>query len=276
MGPLLQSRGEAVISPDLVVTKNLRKIYVSRRLFRRKRRNVVALDDVSIAIPRGMTLALTGKSGSGKSTLGRCIALLEQPTSGEIWFEGENISRLDRPTLRTFRKQIQFVFQDATTALNPRFSAAEIVEEPLYIAGWNAKDRRHHALEMLDRVQLSRAWADRRPFEFSGGQRQRLAIARALALNPKLLILDEALSGVDVSIQAQLVNLLLDLQRSMELSYLFISHDSNLVPYVADEVAIISEGRIVECRGVSELSQRDVRQYSQSSLRESVHRAAGS
>ncbi|PYY13114.1 MAG: peptide ABC transporter substrate-binding protein, partial [Acidobacteria bacterium] len=161
----------------------------------------MALDGVSLTITRGTTVALTGPSGSGKATLGRCIARLEEPTSGEIWFDGQNISALDDRGLVPFRKQIQFIFQDAGTALNPRFSAIAIVEEPLVIAGWNPQNCRRRALEIMDQVQLSPTWAKRRPSEFSGGQRQRLAIARALTLEPQLLILDEALSGVDVSIQ---------------------------------------------------------------------------
>jgi ABC-type glutathione transport system ATPase component len=261
--------------PDLVVAKNIRKVYTPRRWFRTNRHSVVALDDVSITIPRGKTLALVGESGTGKSTLGRCIARLEEATSGEVWFDGQSISRLNARGLLPFRKQIQFVFQDATTALNPWFSAAEIVEEPLLVHGWNRKDRRRRALELMDQVQLSPAWAERRPSEFSGGQRQRLAIARALALRPKLLILDEALSGVDVSIQAQLVNLLLQLQASLGLTYLFISHDLALVPYIAAQVAVMRRGRIVELSGAAELYRRGPHSCSQSSLEGCAQEAAG-
>lgn len=272
---MFQSWGNAVMSPDLVVAKIVRKVYTPRRWFTANIRTVVALDDVSITIPRGKTLALVGESGSGKSTLGRCIARLEEATSGEIWFDGQNISRLNSGGLLPFRKQIQFVFQDATTALNPWFSAAEIVEEPLLITGWNRKDRRRRAIELMDQVQLSPAWAERRSSEFSGGQRQRLAIARALALNPKLLILDEALSGVDVSIQAQLVNLLLQLQTSLGLTYLFISHDLALVPYIADQVAVMNRGRIIELCGATELYRRGLQPCSHSSLEGCAQEAAG-
>lgn len=240
---------------DLVTAKNICKIYTPRRLLFGAKHPIIALDDVSITIPRGRTLALVGASGSGKSTLARCIARLEEASSGEVWFDGQNISRLDGRSLLPFRRQIQFVFQDAATALNPRFSAAEIVEEPLLVAGWNSRDRRRRAVELMDRVQLPAAWVDRRPFEFSGGQRQRLGIARALALNPKLLILDEALSGVDVSIQAQVVNLLLELQASWGLTYLFITHDLTLIPYIADQVAVINNGRIIERSGSTELDK---------------------
>ena len=246
------------MASDLVRAVNLRKIYRPHRWFSAKTRTVVALDGVDLAIPRGATLALTGPSGSGKSTLGRCIAGLEEPTSGEIWFDEQKISGLSGRGLGPFRKEIQFIFQDAGTALNPRFSAAAIVEEPLVIAGWNQQECRRRALEIMDQVQLSPTWANRRPSEFSGGQRQRLAIARALTLDPKLLILDEALSSVDMSIRAQLVNLLLQLQASLGLTYLFISHDLALLPYVADQVAIMNKGRIVEVCGVADFYRHDM------------------
>jgi ABC-type glutathione transport system ATPase component len=257
--------GGAVVGSELIRAVNIRKIYRPRRLFSLKTRQVVALDGVTLTIPRGATMALTGPSGSGKSTLGRCIARLEHPTSGEIWFDGQNISNLNNRRLLPFRKQIQFVFQDAATALNPQFSAAEIVEEPLLIAGWSAQDCRRRALEIMDQVQLATAWANRRVSEFSGGQRQRLAIARALVLDPQLLILDEALSGVDVSIQAQLVNLLLQLQNALGLTYLFISHDIALLPYVADQAAIMNAGRIVEICGTAEAYRRTMHRGNQRS-----------
>ena len=263
------------MASDLVRAANLRKTYRPRRWFAAKTRTVVALDGVSLAIPRGKTLALIGRSGSGKTTLGRCIARLEELSSGEIWFDDQNISELSGRALLPFRKQIQFIFQDAATALNPRFSAADIVEEPLVIAGWNAQERRRRALEIMDQVQLSASCLDRRPSQFSGGQRQRLAIARALVLHPKLLILDEALSGVDVSIQAQLVNLLLQLQASLGLTYLFISHDFALLPYIAEQVAVMGHGRIVKVCGVAELCRNEVQGGAQSSLEEVTHRAAG-
>jgi len=235
----------------------------------------MALDGVSLTIPRGTTVALTGPSGSGKSTLGRCIARLEEPTSGEIWFDGQNISALDDRGLVPFRKQIQFIFQDAGTALNPRFSAIAIVEEPLVIAGWNPQNCRRRALEIMDQVQLSPTWAKRRPSEFSGGQRQRLAIARALTLEPQLLILDEALSGVDVSIQAQLVNLLVQLQNALGLTYLFISHDLRLLPYVADQVAIMNKGRIVEVCDIADLHRQEMHRGAQLSPEGVTQRVTG-
>ncbi|HWC19397.1 MAG TPA: dipeptide/oligopeptide/nickel ABC transporter ATP-binding protein, partial [Terriglobales bacterium] len=241
------------MAAELVRALNIRKTYRTRHRFSSKSREVVALDGVTLSIPHGTTVALTGPSGSGKSTLGRCIARLEEPTSGEIWFEEQKISELNNSDLLPFRRKIQFIFQDAGTALNPRFSASEIVEEPLVIAGFKPEHRRRRALELMDKVQLSSAWADRRPSEFSGGQRQRLAIARALSLEPQLLILDEALSSVDVSIQAQLVNLLLELQSTLGLTYLFISHDLASLPHIADRVAIMRAGRLIELCASTEL-----------------------
>lgn len=253
------------MAADLIRALNLRKIYRSRLWFSAGKRETVALDGVSLSIPRGTTVALTGPSASGKSTLGRCVARLEEPTSGQIWFDEENISELHNRALQPFRKKIQFIFQDASTALNPRFSAVDIVEEPLVIAGYSAQQRRIRALELMQQVQLSSRWANRRPSEFSGGQRQRLAIARALTLAPQLLILDEALSNIDVSIQAQLVNLLLELQSTLGLTYLFISHDVALLPYVADQVAIMSKGRIVEVCSAADMS-RHVKEHGEHTI----------
>jgi ABC-type oligopeptide transport system ATPase subunit len=212
---------------------------------------VRALNHVGLAIPAGSTLALVGQSGSGKSTLARCVARLEDPTSGEIWFEGHDIARSNP---RALRGRIQLIFQDPATSLNPRFSATNIVAEPLVIQGWGTRrERRERALDLMRQVGLAPEWGRRLPLEFSGGQRQRLAIARALALEPKLLILDEALSGLDLSTQAQIVNLLLDLQRGNGLAYLYISHDLVMAAHLADEIAVIYQGAIVERASPAEL-----------------------
>jgi ABC-type glutathione transport system ATPase component len=194
-----------------------------------------------------MTLALVGESGSGKSTLALCLACLEHLTSGSIWFGGRDIAALDEPHLRTVRPQIQLVFQDPASSLNPRLTAAEIVSEPLLIQRRSAKQGRcERARALLECVGIPREQAGQRPDEFSGGQRQRLAIARALALEPKLLILDEALSALDCSVQAQIANLLLDLQSSLGLTYLFITHDFPMAAHLADEIAVMDRGKIVE------------------------------
>src|SRR5882757_575544 len=208
---------------------------------------VFAARDVEFEIFSGQTLALVGSSGSGKSTVARCVTRFEKPDSGQIWLEGMDIAQLDSRDLRPLRPRVQMVFQDASTSLNPRFSAAEVIEEPLLIQGQSDKSaRRAKAKELMQEVGLSPQWADRSAMDFSGGQRQRLAIARALALKPKLLVLDEALSGLDLSTEAQIANLLLDLQAFHSLAYLLISHDLALVARLADTIAVMANGRIVE------------------------------
>jgi len=214
---------------------------------------IQALDGVDLTLAAGATLALVGESGSGKSTLARCLARLEDPDSGELWFDGENLLRRPANLSAPRRRGIQLVFQDSATALNPRFSAAEIVEEPLLIGGVRWPEHRRRALDLMQAVGLLPEWAARRPLELSGGQRQRLAIARALAAEPRVLILDEALSGLDVLVQAQILNLLLDLQTAHGLTYLHVSHDLGLMGRVADEIAVLHHGRIVERDGVEAL-----------------------
>jgi ABC-type glutathione transport system ATPase component len=232
---------------DLVKARGLCKRYLQRGLFSRKGFVIDALASVNLEIALGRLTALVGASGSGKSTLASCLAVLEKADDGEIWFEGKEISRLSFRESTYLRPKIQMVFQDSAGAFNPRFSAAEIISEPLVIQRrGNARELRIRAGELMEEVGLSPAWAGRRPLEFSGGQRQRLAIARALALKPSFLILDEALSGLDLSAQAQILNLLLDLQTVHGLTYLLISHDLSLVGQVADFVAVMHQGRIVE------------------------------
>jgi ABC-type glutathione transport system ATPase component len=208
---------------------------------------IVAAQDVAIEIFAGQTLALVGRSGSGKSTVARCVTRLEKPDAGQVWLEETEIAQLDSGELRSLRPKLQMVFQDAATSMNPRFTAAEVVEEPLLIQRQGDRSaRRARARELMQEVGLSAQWSDRSAMDFSGGQRQRLAIARALALKPKLLVLDEALSGLDLSTEAQIANLLLDLQESHSLAYLLISHDLALVARLADTIAVMANGRIVE------------------------------
>ncbi len=233
---------------------HLCKRYVQGRWYSRNRFRVIALDDVSLTIPPQSTLALVGESGAGKSTLGRCLSRLEEPDSGEIRFEGRNLLTLRPEEWLAVRRSIQFIFQDSATAMNPRFSAAEVVEEPLRIQTSLAREaRREQAFALMEQVGISPQWAQRSALEFSGGQRQRLAIARALALKPRLLILDEALSSLDLPIQAQITKLLLELQASLSLTYLFITHDLRLAAYVADRIAVMRAGKIVESGSVSNL-----------------------
>ena len=221
-----------------------------------KRRPVEALHGVDLEIKAGSVVALAGVSGSGKSTLARCLACLEKPTSGEIWFEGKNLVGLKQKELVPFRRKIQLIFQEPNASLNPRFTADEIVSEPLLIAGVGTKrEQRERALTLMDLVGLPAHLGSKLPFELSGGQQRRLAIARALALEPKLLILDEALTGLDLSTRAQISNLLLQLQELRALTYLCISHDFSLVTHLADEAVVLADevvvldgGRIVEGR----------------------------
>src|SRR5882762_7829977 len=230
----------------LLIVDNLEKVY-ARRGVRGTRREVMALQGVSFAIRPESTLALVGESGSGKSTLAFCLACLERPTSGRIIFQGGEITALDEEQQRALRPQIQLVFQDPARSLNPRFSALELVNEPLLVQGRVYKrEREDRARTLLAQVGLPQEKALQRAEEFSGGQRQRLAIARALMLEPKLLILDEAFSALDCSVQAQIANLLLELQDSLGIIYLFISHDLVMAAHLADEIAVMHRGRIVE------------------------------
>lgn len=227
--------------------RGLTKSYVRGSGVLQKRIQIAAARDVDFEITAGKTLALVGSSGSGKSTVARCLTRLERPDAGQIWVGSTDISQLGNRGLRRFRTEMQMIFQDAATSMNPRFSAAQIIEEPLLVQRrGSTEERRKHAQDLMTEVGLSPNWADRSVMKFSGGQRQRLAIARALALRPKLLVLDEALSGLDLSAEAQIINLLLDLQAVHSLTYLFISHDLPLVARVADTIAVISAGRIVE------------------------------
>ena len=232
---------------NLVKANHLSKSYTQRAPFSRKEFVIEALAEVDFEIAPGSVTALVGESGSGKSTLATCLAMLEKPDSGEIWFDGQEVSRLKARELSPLRHRIQMVFQDSAGALNPRFSAWEIIAEPLEIRSReNTRKLRTRACEFMEEVGLSPDWADRGPLEFSGGQRQRLAIARAIALKPSFLILDEALSGLDLVTQALILDLLLDLRAAHGLTYLLISHDFRLVGEVADSIAVMHKGRIVE------------------------------
>jgi len=220
---------------------------VREGLFLRSTRSCRAVDGVSLQLPAGETLGLVGESGCGKSTLGKCIVRLHQPTAGRIRFEGTDLAALGQSALKPWRRHLQMVFQDPVESLNARHTVGEIVAEPFVIHGeGDARERRERVLGLLEKVGLPAAAADRYPFEFSGGQRQRIGIARALALRPRLLVCDEPVSALDVSIQSQVLNLLLELQRELGLSYLFIAHNLAVVKHVSDRIAIMYLGRIVE------------------------------
>jgi len=230
----------------LLRVENLVKRY-SKRSLAGTAEEFLALDGVSFTVFPGMTLAVVGESGSGKSTLAACLACLESPTAGSIWFAGREIAKLEERARRQIRPQIQLIFQDPASSLNPRWSVMEVLAEPLILQRKFSRveiDRRISSL--LERVGLSPDIVERSPTELSGGQRQRLAIARALALEPKLLILDEALSALDCSVQAQIANLLVELQASLGMTYLFITHDLAMAAHLADEIAVMDRGRIVE------------------------------
>jgi ABC-type glutathione transport system ATPase component len=234
---------------------SLSKKYVRGGLWG-KRVQVGAVISADFEIPRGQTLALVGESGSGKSTVARCVARIERPDAGQILMQGKDIARLSSRALLPFRNRIQMVFQDAVTSMNPRFSALEAIEEPLQIQRKTSSNRQEHrdlVRGLMIEVGLSPDWMDRPISNFSGGQRQRLALARALALRPLLLVLDEALTGLDVSTQAQIANLLLDLQAAHQLTYLLISHDLALVARLANVIGVMAGGRIVEVGPAEEI-----------------------
>ncbi len=228
---------------------------------------VKAVDDVSLSIQPGETLGLVGESGCGKSTFGRAILRLEEPTAGEVWFDGENILAYDADQQRMLRKKMQIIFQDPFSSLNPRKPVASIVGEPLLIHGMkNRRERDARVLELLRVVGLRQEHMRRYPHMFSGGQRQRIGVARALALNPKLVVCDEAVSALDVSIQAQVLNMLKDLQEDFGLTYLFISHDLHVVEHISDRVAVMYLGKIVEIAASELIYARPLHPYTQALL----------
>lgn len=236
------------MSDPLLEIKNVKMYFPVRGgVLMRQEGWVKAVDDVSFSIAEGETLGLVGESGCGKSTIGKSIVRLLKPTSGQILFQGKNLAKMGQWRLRKYRPHLQMVFQDPAESLNQRFSVGQIVAEPYAIHKMGTiAQRREWVRQILDRVGLPSTAIDRFPFEFSGGQRQRIGIARALTLNPRLLILDEPVSALDVSVQAQVLNLLLELQEERKLSYLFIAHDLAVVKHISDRVAVMYLGKIVE------------------------------
>ena len=238
----------------LLQVRDLTKTYTQHRFLSRKHREIPALRGVSLSIRRGCTLALVGESGSGKSSLARCVAGLESPSTGQICFGDTDLATLNSSQLKPFRCRIQLLFQDSSTAINPHFLAWEVVAEPLRIQRRGTTvQAKAQALATMQRVGLPETLAERRPNELSGGQRQRVAIARALVLDPEFLVLDEPFVGLDVSVQAQIANLLLALQRERSLTYLLIAHDLALACSLADEIAVIHSGRIIDSATPAEI-----------------------
>jgi oligopeptide/dipeptide ABC transporter ATP-binding protein len=248
--------------------EGLKKYFPVRRgLLKRTRAEIKAVDDVSFALEPGETLCLVGESGCGKSTAGRLVLRLIEPTAGSVRLDGHDITRLDREAMRPWRKRMQIVFQDPYASLNPRLTAGRIVAEPLEnFADETGSDRRERVAQLFERVGLRADSAARYPFEFSGGQRQRLGLARALALNPALIVADEPVSALDVSVQAQVLNLMMDLQADLKLAYLFISHDLGVVEHIGHRVAVMYLGRIVEIAGKEELFARPLHPYTRALL----------
>ena len=248
---------------ELVAVRNLKKYFPVEN----SDDVVRAIDDVSFNIFAGETLGLVGESGCGKSTVGRCILRLYEPTGGEIWFEEENITALNNRQMQKLRREMQIIFQDPYASLNPRLNILSIVSEPLKIHGiGNKTERRDRVADLLKKVGLDPNYMKRYPHEFSGGQRQRIGIARALALNPKLIIADEPVSALDVSVQAQVVNLLQDLQAEFGLTYLFISHGLAVVEHISQRVAVMYLGKIVEIAEARALYENPLHPYTKALL----------
>lgn len=258
-------------SPPLLAVENLRKY------FSEGRGTLRAVDDVSFSIRAGETLGLVGESGCGKSTVGRTVTRFYEPTSGQILLDGFDITHMGEQALRPLRRKIQMVFQDPYASLNPRSKVGRILEEPFIVHGLRGRaERRHRVASLLQRVGLSADAAERYPHEFSGGQRQRIGIARALALNPNIIVCDEAVSALDVSIRAQIINLLLDLQQEFGIAYLFISHDLAVVEHIADRIAVMYLGQIVETATAESLWSHPWHPYTRALLSAAPHRAKAS
>lgn len=257
-------KSDIVSHPVLLEVKNLRTWFpIKGGLFGRVQNHVKAVDDVSFVVHKGETLGLVGESGCGKTTLGRTILRLQKATSGEVIYDGINVMQLNKEKLRKLRSRIQIIFQDPYSSLNPRMTIGDIITEPMAIhnIGANKKERYSRAQELMHKVDLKPQHLNRYPHEFSGGQRQRICIARAIGVEPEFIICDESVSALDVSVQAQVLNLLQDLQQDMGLTYIFISHDLSVVNYISDRVGVMNQGKIVELDTAENIYKYPQREY---------------
>lgn len=253
---------------NLLEVRNLKKYYSVKSGFLNKdRRSVKAVDGINLSVKQGEILGIVGESGCGKSTLGRSILRLIETTSGEVIFEGTNICGLKKEEMRLKRREMQIVFQDPGASLNPRLTVGEIIGEPLEVFHiCEGKEKEERIYKLMDLVGINRAYINRFPHEFSGGQRQRLGIARALAVNPKLIICDEPVSALDVSIRAQVLNLIKELKDKLNLTYIFISHDLSVVHHICDRVAVMYLGRVVEIADKKQIYENPVHPYTKALL----------
>ncbi len=234
--------------------------------FSLRKRGIKAVDDVSLKISRGEIVGLVGESGSGKTTLARMVLGLIRPASGQILIDGDDIARLSRARMKEFRQSVAVVFQDPAANLNPKHTVGDSVMRPLLIRGVPKREARARAEEAMDKVKMSRKYLDSYPHQLSGGQLQRIAVARALVVRPRIMVLDEPTSALDISIQAQILNLLIDLQRDSDMTYLIISHDLNVIRYVSDRIAVMYLGRLVEYGGCEEVAKAPKHPYTRGLL----------
>jgi len=247
--------------------KDLKKYYeINLGLFK-KPKIIKAVDGVSFNVKKGEVLSIVGESGCGKSTTAKLILKIEEPTSGQILFEGEDITKLQHNELSEYRKKVQIIFQDPYSSLNPRWKVGSIIAEPMKLnTNMSDKKIKERVLYLMEKVGMHPDWYERYPHQFSGGQRQRIGIARALALNPEVIVCDEPVSALDVSIQAQVLNLLLDLQEEFNLTYIFISHDLSVVEHISDRIVVMYYGDIVELKSVEDLFDNPEADYTKKLL----------